>query len=318
MLIIWIFLALIILWVALSYLPAGLDGHGPLPYIITFVPFLWIPACILALIAFACGDVTCGIVGLIVALWSVRRRFHYWKHLKGASRASTATTTPFALTVMTLNCRFGQASAPAIVDAVRTHNIDVLALQELGDPLVASLEQAGLRDVLPYWQLGVGNPHTDNGGFNGLFSREQPNSGTSRVIDLNAADVPGMTFGGGAYTLTIASAHTKSPMRGCTEWSRSIRGLGSLASADANVVLMGDMNASVEHPSFRALLKSGFIDADIDLSAGHHPTWPRWLKWPRLILDHILLSPTLGADKVTSFTVEGTDHLALVATIYSK
>lgn len=316
MAVIWILLAFIVVWIALSYLPTGLDGHAPLPYIITFVPFLWIPACVLGLISIGFGSIGTAIVAFLVALWSVRRRFHYWRHLRTTNQPASAS--PFALTVMTLNCRFGQANAQAIVDAVREHNVDVLALQELGDSLVGALETAGLREVLPYWQLGVGNPNTDNGGFNGLFSRRQPTSSAANAAVIEAADTPVMTFGTDADALMIVSAHTKSPMRGCVQWSSTIRGLGSLATAHPNVVLMGDMNASVEHPSFRALLASGFVDADIDLSAGHHPTWPSWLVWPRLILDHILLSPTMGANFVTSFAVTGTDHLALVAAIHSK
>ena len=39
---------------------------------------------------------------------------------------------------MTLNCRYGKASADAIIAAVRERHIDVLALQELSTDLIKS------------------------------------------------------------------------------------------------------------------------------------------------------------------------------------
>ena len=51
---------------------------------------------------------------------------------------------------------------------------------------------------------------------------------------------------------------------------------------------------------------------------GRRATFPSWLPWPRLILDHILFTAGLTVSDVRSFTVNGTDHLALAATLTLK
>ena len=45
---------------------------------------------------------------------------------------------------------------------------------------------------------------------------------------------------------------------------------------------------------------------------------PIMLPWPRIILDHVLFTKGLDASDVSSFCVEGSDHLALVATLTLK
>ena len=38
----WIILIVCLLWLSLTELPAGWDGHSPLPYLIALTPMLWI------------------------------------------------------------------------------------------------------------------------------------------------------------------------------------------------------------------------------------------------------------------------------------
>ncbi len=79
--------------------------------------------------------------------------------------------------------------------------------------------------------------------------------------------------------ITFCSAHPKSPMRGCADWSAGILGLREITKARSiahhNIaVVMGDLNSSTDHPSFRALLKSGFKDASLTQAAGPQPYVP--------------------------------------------
>lgn len=230
-----------------------------------------------------------------------------------------------AVNVMTLNCRFGRADAAAIITAVRERDITVLALQELSADLVAALDAQGLASLLPYRQLGEARD-SDNGGFNGVWTRINPVSSTTSIVSIPAADVPAISL---AYAdvnsparghVTFASAHPKSPMRGCREWSAGIIGLGAIADIAARTdhdiaVVLGDLNSSIDHPSFRALLRRGFIDANLYEGRGPRFTFPRWLIWPRIVLDHVLATRGASFSHVRSFVVPGTDHLALTATI---
>ncbi|OZG66495.1 endonuclease/exonuclease/phosphatase family protein [Bifidobacterium eulemuris] len=395
--VLWIIAAL---WIALTALPAGWEGHMPMPYLIALVPFLWIPLVALAVWAAVLHE--WGIVGamLVLALAASSRRMQYLgsgfdmspsavRPIGGTGRASTtaksretsretlfgsretdretstaantdgperssgttaaspiAPNEPFS--VMTLNCRFGRADAAHIVREVRERNITVLALQELTGELVAALDEEGLAELLPYHQLGE-ERDTDNGGFNGIWTAYEPASATSNAVDIPAADVPAVTIplsrdedetpavdtddtdgiepadesepdvAPARRYITFASAHPKSPMRGCPQWSAGIRGLGALADAAKSggdiAVVMGDLNSGTDHPSFRALLKSGFTDASLAYAHGPNLTFPSWLPWPRIELDHVLVTRGLKVSHVESFIITTTDHLAVTATL---
>lgn len=334
---IWILVCAV--WILLSALPAGLEAYMPMPYLIALIPFLWVPSLALAALAAWHGEwgAMCTLIGMAIAAPS--RRIEYWgTSLKPAKRGTARETSrgtargtrsdgdpsaaaPSSLRLMTLNCRYGRADADAIVRAVRDRSIDVLALQEVSDDLVARLDAAGIAALLPHRRSGDPKDETDNGGYNMLFSAYEPAAAVPNVVAIPAADVPAITLKlADGRTATIASAHPKSPMRGCEDWSAGIIGLGELARAehigDRNIaVVMGDLNSSTEHPSFRALLKSGFRDASLTQGTGPNLTFPRWIPWPRLELDHILATPGVRFSGVESFVVKDTDHLALTGTI---
>lgn len=302
-------------WIALSWLPAGCDGHMPLPYLIALAPFMWMPMLLIAVVGGVMGHWWLAGAALLVAVASQLRRMRYWRNrFRPASQRSSATAS---FNVMTLNCRYGQADAQAIVDAVLTRNITVLALQELSDGLVRDLDERGLDVLLPYRQLGE-KRKSDNGGYNGVWIRVEPKSSRRASCAIPAADVPSITLPvRSTQDITFASAHTKSPMRGCRAWSDGIIGLGALAQHDSNdvAVVLGDLNADIDHPSLRKLLDAGFGDANLSIARGPRHTFPRWLRWPRIVLDHILATSGARFTAVESFEVAGTDHLALTATI---
>lgn len=334
-------LALLVLWWALRFLPAGAEGHLPLPYLIALIPFLWIPALLLAVVAAVLGcwplAVAAVVLAVIVALRVPLYRLSLRETSRETKRETYCETHPEAsdttarghdeqpgapITVMTLNCRFGRADADAIMDAVRAHDVDVLALQELTADLVGALDAAGIRDVLPHRQLGEDRP-TDNGGFNGLWTRFAPVAAASSSVRIPAADVPvivasptrnGQPADAPDSAIAFASAHTKSPMRGCRAWSQGIVGLGRLALQRATVVL-GDLNCGIDHPSFRKLLAAGFRDASMSALRKPMVSFPSWLAWPRIELDHVLISGGIDAERVETLTIHGSDHLATVAAL---
>ncbi|WP_420838217.1 endonuclease/exonuclease/phosphatase family protein [Bifidobacterium santillanense] len=346
-----------IVWILLSALPAGLEARMPMPYLIALIPFLWVPSLVLAALAAWAGEWGAACPLLVVALSASSRRIEYWgkgfrtrptlgdriaakargvatggttaggasrEASRDGGRGAASVCAPSSLRLMTLNCRYGRADADQIVREVRGRGIDVLALQEVSDDLLARLDAAGIGDVLPYRQSGEPKAEVDNGGYNVLFSAYEPAAATASVVMIPAADVPAITLRlADGRTATIASAHPRSPMRGCADWSAGIIGLGELARAehigDRNIaVVMGDLNSSTEHPSFRALLRSGFRDASLTQGRGPNLTFPRWTPWPRIELDHILATPGVSFRGVESFVVNDTDHLALTGTIALK
>ncbi|WEV63814.1 endonuclease/exonuclease/phosphatase family protein [Bifidobacterium sp. ESL0732] len=331
-----ILLGLIALWWALRFLPAGADGHGLMPYLIAFVRFLWIPSIIILAVALISRH---WIVAVIAAILTILtgvfaspwyRKLHHTSARQNPARQASQDkkiqNTDIPYTVMTLNCRYGHADPQAIIDAVRNNDVSILALQELTPELVAAIDNAGMNESLPYRQFGK-SKESDNGGFNAIFSRTEPDAQAGNAIDIAAADVPYCEING----VAVYSVHPKSPMRGCKEWSQGIRKLAELmpksgsaipqtaSSASSSekaaheTIIMGDLNSNLDHPSFRKLSNAGFEDAGLTSSHTRSASFPQWLVWPRLELDHILVTPGLATSNVHTLAIPGSDHFALLA-----
>ena len=232
--------------------------------------------------------------------------------------------------VMTLNCRYGHANASQIIKLAKTHKIDTILLQEVSKKLVKNLEKLGIKRDFAHVQLGNANGH-ENGGFNAIYTRLSNVKSFGKSIKIDAANMPivtAVTCDSSAENLliTFASAHPKSPMRGCAAWSSGIMALAKIGeNHDENnvkdvkkvTIIGGDLNSTPDHPSFRALLKSGFLDASMQIGK-RLKTWPTWQKWPNLALDHVLVKST-GCNAIATeqraIRVDGSDHFALIVCV---
>ncbi len=88
-------------------------------------------------------------------------------------------------------------------------------------------------------------------------------------------------------------------------------------------MLVGDLNATMDHLPMRTLVGIGFEDAATQADSRWQPTWPAagevsrlGFAVPSLVpIDHVFLSSGLRALRTESVTVPGSDHRALVATV---
>ena len=335
----WIFLTLIALWMALRYLPAGADRHRPLVELIALIDLLSAPLLALlvwAILIQAWPQTALALVELtLVSVWHLGYRTGSGpRSVIGRGKNPNQVSCPdpgTALSVMTLNCRYGKADPQSIVDQVRRHHIDILALQEVDSSLLNRLEKAGLRAILPH--LVEGPPtEVDNGGRNVLFSRTTPEDSHPAAIDLEASSVPTMRVNTEAGPVRLASVHPRSPQRGARQWGLGIERLARINVAEAPTgeatsedrpgtepaftIIMGDCNANIHHPTFRSMLTAGNLrDASLSLGRGLHPTFPyQVMGLPPLIeIDHILISQGIRVGGLRAIGVPGTDHRGLVA-----
>ena len=260
---------------------------------------------------------------------------------------------PKEIRVMTLNCRYGKANASQIIETAKKYNVNTLLLQELSESLVKNLEKLGICEIFPTFCVGAKSEH-NNGGFNAIFTQYSAISTCNNSVKIEAASVPSVTtrldfdkldfYASANVFVKFASAHPKSPMRGCKAWSEGIRALANLienaetcetaetyatakttataenpkSSESATLtILTGDLNSTIDHPSFRTLIKAGFADSAISLRYRLR-TWPTWLKWPNLTLDHVLFCAKncrAKAVRQQNVEIDGTDHLAYIAAI---
>ena len=307
----WILLGLIALWMALRFLPAGADWHRPLVELIALIDLLAVPLLAILIWTVVAGAWPQCLLALIeLTLVSCQRLLY---RLPPADRTGQPSSD-HGLSVMTLNCRFGRADPEEVVRCVRTYGVEVLALQEVKGKLLESLQDAGLNQHLPYLTQGTASPD-DNGGYNAIFSARQPVKASPSALDLPAAAVPLVELKTSSGPIRVASVHPKSPQRGATQWGMGIAALARLTHPPVPTIVMGDCNATLQHPTFRAMLaKSGLHDASLHLKAGSHLTFPSASALPSLIeIDHILTDGDLVPQSMHALRIPGSDHRALVA-----
>lgn len=336
-------LVLLLAWQLLRWLPAGADRLKPLPYVIALLPIA--PFCAaLGQVASAVAAVAtrsqnefyksylflCVAYALLFVI-SLKSYTPYWAvrllRIKQEKSPELSLEKSREILVMTLNCRYGRANASQIIKLAKTHKIDTILLQEVSKKLVKNLEKLGIKRDFAHVQLGSANGH-ENGGFNAIYTRLSNVKAFGKSIKIDAANVPivtAVTCDSSAENLliTFASAHPKSPMRGCAAWSSGIMALAKIGENhnESNVkkvtIIGGDLNSTPDHPSFRALLKSGFLDASMQIGK-RLKTWPTWQKWPNLALDHVLVKSiecTAKATEQRAIRVDGSDHFALIVCV---
>ncbi|KZE98282.1 MULTISPECIES: endonuclease/exonuclease/phosphatase family protein [unclassified Rhodococcus (in: high G+C Gram-positive bacteria)] len=212
------------------------------------------------------------------------------------------------LSVLTINVAHGDADAASIVDAVRTHDVDILAVQELTPEEVTDLQAAGIDDLLPF-SFTAALPVADG---TGLWSRTPLTDGT-RLDNFGFVPVQAKTTVDG-QDLTVVSFHAMSPAtpRHTTEWDADLARMRSIMETYQGTVLVaGDFNATNDHRQFRTLASSPFSDAADGAGAGLFRTFPS--ERPLARLDHVVTSENVRARSVEPLPIPDSDHLAVLA-----
>lgn len=342
--ILFISLVLLLVWQLLRWLPAGADKLKPLPYVIALLPtapfcagFGLIASAVAAVATRSQNEFYKYYVFLCVAyallfLISLKSYTPYFSRrlmrIKQEKSLESSLEKSLEIRVMTLNCRYGRANASQIIKLAKTHKIDTILLQEVSEKLVKSLEKLGIERDFAHVQLGNTNNH-ENGGFNAIYTRlSNIKESFGKSIKIDAANVPIVTAeacdsSAENLLITFASAHPKSPMRGCAAWCSGIMSLAKIgenhnkSGCKKVTIIGGDLNSTPDHPSFRTLLKSGFFDASMQIGK-RLKTWPTWQKWPNLALDHVLVKSSGCIAKATeqsTIRVDGSDHFALIVCV---
>jgi endonuclease/exonuclease/phosphatase family metal-dependent hydrolase len=232
---------------------------------------------------------------------------------RAIGRASTRAGP--TLTVMSMNMRLGNASPGTIVNLVRTHHVDVLALQEYSPGGDAALVQAGLLTLLPHAER---DPIGDSPG-SAVYSRLSISDSTFRTnpggfrqarATVHVGDIP----------VIIESVHPAPPVDAdnIRAWATDLRAEAPADPARLHF-LIGDFNSTVDHAELRRLIGTGYTDAASAVGAGLTPTWPfdgpEAKETPKITLDHILVNGGTAVRDFTAVTVPLTDHRAIMSTL---
>ena len=214
------------------------------------------------------------------------------------------------LVVMSANLYLGRADPGSVLDMVRTNQVDVLSLQELTQGTVDRLQRDGINALLPYqiFQPGPDGTGTGSGLASRFPLREEKFAEPASFAQPSAiVDVPGVT------DPDILVVHTMPGVADAVTWKRELAQLPLPVFNVRPRLLVGDFNATLDHPGLRALTDRGYVDAAERRGRGLTPTWPATLWPPPVTIDHVLVDNRAAVDDYRVFDLPGSDHRAVVA-----
>jgi endonuclease/exonuclease/phosphatase (EEP) superfamily protein YafD len=239
-------------------------------------------------------------------------------------------STPFVATrpvskgaplhVMTSNLLFGGADCGRVLRIALDHGVDVLVLEEVTPRALARLRTAGIDDAFPHQ---AGAPASDT-------------SGTMVFSSSPLTRVRRLATGFGSYAMDVQiprvhagvvhllAVHPRAPVGDAEAWASDQRVIRRAAHRHQGpTMLLGDLNATMDHAPMRDLVALGYRDAATEAGSRWQPTWPSagevsvlGVPLPPLVaIDHVLITGGLRPVGTWTFRVQGTDHRALVAAV---
>ncbi len=215
------------------------------------------------------------------------------------------------LTLLLANVYIGNDDAKPLIEVVERENPDLVFVLEL---------TPGFREQLA--ALDADYPHSvadvrhDPYGI-GLWSRRPISS--SAVLATPPRDLPSLSatvdFAGSA--VTFVGTHPSQPLGDANYRARNLQlaAIGELvAETPGSVVLAGDLNISMWAANYEALeTRTGLLNARHGF--GVLPTWPTYLPFASIPIDHVLMSRDLAAIDTRIPGDVGSDHLPLLVGI---
>jgi endonuclease/exonuclease/phosphatase (EEP) superfamily protein YafD len=241
----------------------------------------------------------------------------FWAAAPYVGTPSADAATPHRLQVMTANLLEGGADPARVVEVAIANDVDVLVLVEVTPQALGRLEGAGLSHAFRH-RAGRAAPGTEG---TMVFSRYRLGRVERLRTELGGYTMRLRAPGG---PLQLLAVHPRPPVGDASDW-RSDHGAVRHAARAAGdrTMIVGDLNATMDHVPMRALVGSGYADAATQAHAQWQPTWPAngqvsrfGVALPSLVpIDHVLVKGGLHAVRTESVEIDGTDHRALVAVL---
>lgn len=281
--------------------------RGPLVQLMAFTPYAAIGSLLALGLALALRRRNAAVVAALTAAALVAVVAP--RALPGRSPAATGPT----VRVLTANLLAGAADPAALVQLVRRHRVDVLALQEYTPLAHDALDRAGLSSLLGYRQV---NPEVGTTG-SALYSRFPLSEGGVRRNQGGFTQAYAIVAVPGAPPVPVESVHPLAPATlGTLPWWRADLAAQPPATPDGPPrILAGDFNATLDHGPLRRLLATGYRDAAAATGRGLVGTWGPYDgdPIPPVTIDHILVDRRIGVRDVAVHRLAGSDHRMVYA-----
>nr|WP_042198266.1 endonuclease/exonuclease/phosphatase family protein [Kibdelosporangium sp. MJ126-NF4]CEL23304.1 Integral membrane protein [Kibdelosporangium sp. MJ126-NF4]CTQ94466.1 Integral membrane protein [Kibdelosporangium sp. MJ126-NF4] len=216
------------------------------------------------------------------------------------------------LTVMSANLYVGRADAVALLDMVRQHNVEVLSLQELSPAMVQDLDRAGIDRVLPYRLF-----EPQRGGAGSGLASKYPLRPTQIADPATFAQPSAIVDLPGVVDPEVLVVHTAPGVeeQWAGTWKAELAELPGTTTKSNPRMLIGDFNATLDHPDLRDVISRGYVDVAERHGSGLTPTWPAGIWPPPVTIDHFLVDALCAVVDYQVFDLPGSDHRAVLATL---
>jgi len=253
-----------------------------------------------------------GIAAAAVALGLALHIAWFSPMISGANPPPRAGAEP--IRVMAVNLYHGRADGLDVVQTASEEDVDLLVATEVTPAALARMESAGLDSLLPH---RAGTPGTSRAGTM-VFAKARLGRAT-RLHMTGASWLVPM----GPYTLFAVHPHAPTDI---VAWRRDHHALRTAVIDVEPDLVVGDFNATMDHPPMRALANMGYRSAAELANEGWQPTWPAaggrsvlGIPVPNVVeIDHVVLAPTFAAISTHTRDIPETDHRALVAEVAQK
>src|SRR5688500_4581718 len=124
---------------------------------------------------------------------------------------------------------------------------------------------------------------------------------------------------------TLFAVHPRAPID-IAKWRRDHYVIRSAVTEEKPDLVVGDFNATHDHPPMRALADAGYRSASELANEGWQPTWPAAAgasvlgdSVPNVVaIDHVQVGRTFAAISTHTIDIPESDHSALVAELAVK
>ncbi|MEV0271891.1 endonuclease/exonuclease/phosphatase family protein [Hamadaea sp. NPDC050747] len=305
----WAFAVGVAAWAAIRLF--GLDGWYPAVQVIAFTPYAVLVAA-LGVPALAWRKkwpeaAVAAVSALVLAACVLPRAM--------TDRDPLAGATGPELRVASANLLIGGADPAEILRRVREEQVDVLAVQEMTPEWLAAADAAGLGGVLP--QRFVAPASLAEG--SAVFSRRPLTDGGSHLMAFGWFQQVHAVITVDGVPVVLESAHPASPYNAdvTPAWRSNLRKEPPATPGGPLRVLMGDFNSTLDHGLLRDLIDSGYRDAASVVGKGLVGTWGPYNgdPVPPVTIDHVLADRRIGVRSFAAFTIRGSDHRMIIATL---
>ena len=222
--------------------------------------------------------------------------------------AESAATLGPRLRLVAINVQTSNERSDLVLNFLRDADADVILLMEVNQRWLDAL--ASLRTNYPHI---VAEPREDNFGI-ALFSRVSCTN--SEVVEFGEAELPSIaaTLEVEGQNVFLLGTHPLPPgsadnARLRNEQFREIAARVRRCATPA--ILLGDLNCTPWSPCFNDLLRDSGLKNTAQ-GRGLFGSWPAWLPWGRIPLDHCLVSASITVRNRRLGPRVGGDHLPVV------